>query len=734
MATTTDTLIGELKIKDSWSKEFDAWDRHIKQMEKDWARVTKTFNTPSFSRIPSILKTSLVSPFLGAFNLITGAAAQTFTKIGTFAKDIFKDAVSDSISLEDALSGVRRTANLTESQVGILMEKVRDLSTEELRGAVSAQNLGEILEVAGQRGELAGEKFEQTLQGALKFTEHIALASTALDLSFSKTADALGKLQGPYGQATVEVGFLANAINVLADSTKAAAPQIIQIAQKAAPALAAFRVGQSDLLGLSAAMDALGVTAYTSSTALQSAFKAMTSNTSAFAVAFGIDARRLNQLVQTDIVGAFTLLLKHVQKMATETPGGVQKVTQALKDLRISGAGVSTAILGLAGLGTELQTKFLDPAKEGITNMNSINAEFINSISKVEQIWAGLKTIWANTAGVISDQLLPLMRDLLLEIHEGAVAFRSWLKETDFVTRILPEALDSLKVTLTDMVYQAIEFVKNINWKSVGQSLKEIAQGAKNFAMSLGDALRNGDLNTIIDSVEGLAGSLQFVLPVLKFLKEGFGRLSDQIKTFRDLTMPVFQAVVDIIVGTNDRVTAIIDTFKNLGKVTVEIFSKIVGWIKGPVVNALVDFGQKIADVTKKILGLGKEAYQESVFPDISDWLTRNKNDVQALGAELVKVTGRLKAMESTTKSGLMLGMSGAAMVRAPIDMMGAQSVKTQVSRSVAVAAAPTPKQPTVIQNVSFVGQNVIDESSKNRFVREIIKTSAHINGARIRG
>ena len=145
-------------------------------------------------------------------------------------------------------------------------------------------------------------------------------------------------------------------------------------------------------------------------------------------------------------------------------------------------------------------------------------------------------------------------------------------------------------------------------------------------------------------------------------------------------------------------------------------------------------FTNKIISVIKEILNLGKVSYGESVFPDISDWLTRNKNDVQALGAELVKVTGRLKAMESTTKSGLMLGMSGAAMVRAPIEMAAAQSVKTQVSRSVAVAAAPTPKQPTVIQNVSFVGQNVIDESSKNRFVREIIKTSAHINGARIRG
>jgi TP901 family phage tail tape measure protein len=563
----------------------------------------------------------------------------------------FKDIIKDSISLEDALSGAKRTANLSEEQISDLTRAVRDLSSEQLRGAVTAQDLGEILEVAGQRGELAGDKFEETLQGALRFTQQIATASQALDLSFQKTADALGKLQGPYGETTVEVGNLANAINVLADSTKAAAPQIIQIAQKAAPALAAFRVGQGDVIGLSAAMDALGVTAYTSSTALQTTFKKMTANTEAFAEAFGMNTKEFNRLVQTDITGALLLLLQHIQKMATETPAGTQKVARALKDLGVAGAGVSTALLGLASLGPELQTKFLDPANEGLTNMDSINKEFINSISRVSQLWKALGTIWTNTIGVLGDMMLPVLREILQEVNEQAIAFRKWFVESKFVEEMFPKALQWIRDKFDELLGRVRAFVKESGgmpgvWEKFQAKVKEVWE--------IGKPLLTFFIETLPDILKAISSITKATI--------SWGKAISPLLSLLKPVLDMYNAVAEVM-------WKVVDIASNI----VDMFGKMSGAIANKVAPAVQFLSDKMSGLLEKIGLIGEKSHEKSVFPEMVDWLGKVGIATDAVSQ---KFQDQINLMDQLAFTPGLMTASGVMQA-----MQNRRSAETQLSR-----------------------------------------------------
>lgn len=755
-AKTVDVHIYEVRWDDAQAvKGSNAWIKRLKTLETQAVSFSKSFEKAFHIKPPKLpdFKTELEKigddfDDLRAKSKRTweGIGQSAFSAIGVIGQaasvvgDILKpiadfgvDIVKNSADLESAMTGVKRTANLTDEQVTKLTAAVRDLSTEELRGSVNAKELGQILEVAGQRGALAGDKFEESLAGTLKFTEEIAKASKALDLSFSATASALGKLQGPFGNASVEVGFLANSINVLADSTKAAAPSIIQIAQKAAPALAAFRVGQGDLIGFSAALDSMGVSSFTASTALQSAFKAMTQKTSAFAEAFGINSKEFNRLVQTDISGAMVMLLEHINTMATETPAGTQKVSQALKDLGVAGAGVSTALLGMASMGESLVTDFLDPANEGLTNMNSINAEFINSIGTTNELWSAFQTILDNTTGIIGDSLLPVLKTLLLDINNQAIAFREWFKESNFVTELLPSALTEIQSILSDLVSSAIkffkefdfsqasqdalDFVENMDWRDLLNDVLSIAQKLFTFMV---DTLP--DVLDLIESFSEALGAIDAIAsPLFLALKVGFTGLVDQIK----LPFEVLGGFVDLLGKAGGAVSDFFNKTEQQAPKAIE---------------QIESMNTSIKDMTPLIKSADKEMTGNSLLPDTVSWGDKATQSISGLNSQI----GQMSSTVKTANAALNTNFIGED--RPFVDTTQSQQAKESmgfVQRSLSqaqqtagrfkpvaqrqeglggFAATQAPAQtPARVTNINLSSQMMMtDNSSQNKLIRAI--------------
>lgn len=727
-ATDVKVLIHKVVWDDGDAKKkADVWDKKLEQTAKNATR--------SFSKLDYALSIGLTKALSLAGDAIEKLAGGV------------KSMVKDSISLEDALSGVKRTANLNEEQIETLTKAVRDLSSEELRGAVSAQNLGEILEVAGQRGELAGDKFEETLQGALRFTEQIALSAAALDLSFTKTATILGKLQTPWKENTVEVGYLANTMNVLADSTEAAADKIILIAQKAAPALASLKVSQADLLGFAAALDAMGMSAYTSSTALQRVFGELSGNTDAFAEAFGINVQKLNHLVQTDMSQAFQLFLQHVQKMAEESPAGMQKVSQALKDLGVSNAGVKTAILGLANLGPKLQSEFLDPANEGITNMNSINAEFINSITRVSQLWQALKTIWTNTAGTVSDMLLPLLRELLLQVNEQAIAFRKWFTESSFVKEDLPQALEQLQTYLSGALQQATAFVQAMDWSQIIQNVREFAKTI-DFAATW-DAIKTSSSSFFNFMTNVLPPSIAMVQSMITQLE----RLVEWFNQIKSTAEPAFKLLEIGFKQLEVVINAPIMAMEKLWNVAEKMFPDINQWVTDSI-SKLSELATALFNLIPGMKDVEKEAYGQSLFPNMVAWAEKTSQAVGGLqqsmaGLATATATASQGSETFLTKANKAINTAvqaasapqiekvksfhgtGESNIHKITDPVTGKVTYSNIARETGAKGQGTigvgqatvgQSTATYVTNVAFNGTNVVDHSSQTRFANNLSK------------
>lgn len=779
-----------------------------------------------------------------AFSGVVSAVSGVFSEIS----EVFTDSVKNSIALEDAMSGVKRTANLTSDQLEILTKDVRDMSSEQLRGAVSAEELAKVLELAGQKGLISGENFDETKQKALDFTKGIATAAQALDLSFEQTADKLGKFQGIYKGLPEDIGKTANAFNILADSTDASAKSMIEIASRVAPALSSFRVAQSDIIGLSGALDALGISPYTAATALQSLFKALTANTQGFADTFGIESKKLNELVQTDITGALQLVLEHLNRMANESPAGIQNVAMALKDLQISGAGVSTALLGLAGFGTDLKTKFLDPAAEGMKNTDSITKEFINSIARVGQLWGALSTIFENIFGQFTDSLIPIMREFLTFVNDTSIAFGRWVTAQGIIETLKTTTMTFWKEALEPMLIKFVEWIKN------SESLKEIfttilPQAIRSAVASLFelttrfDALFKGIaegktfLDALLQAFPELASAkdtINLVVESIKLLGEWLKNTGDQASKSKINWGELFTFLADglnsakkafeIISQAIDAVSFVIDALKERTQVYFDLFTQaiylVIDLVRGDFVRAFADledmvktiFGNItnwISDGIKKLqefLGMSKnssgasggwenpmteenaaraeldaltkqleqstqaanglsdaiggvnnaqkqvedEGWKNSVWPDLLAWIQRNEDQMGSLAnktLENAQMYARFGNVVNTTGAQIQQSMMQAQQAAAALqntagerlpgmpgqfqgerlpslaEMTGQQLAQpSPVARQEqATAQAPQAINPNGLNiNLSFNGTNIVDESSKNRFVREI--------------
>jgi TP901 family phage tail tape measure protein len=164
---------------------------------------------------------------------------------------------------------VQKTTALTEAQVDSLTESLIALDT-----VTSIEDLLKIAEIAGRLG-VQGEP------GVLKFTQAIEKLSIALGDEFTGGAeqitDEVGRLSNVLFGATQDGDKLAanvlsigNALNVLAANGASTAPVITDFSTRISGLAVPLGVGAGEILGISATLQELGVSAERGGTASRS--------------------------------------------------------------------------------------------------------------------------------------------------------------------------------------------------------------------------------------------------------------------------------------------------------------------------------------------------------------------------------------------------------------------------------------------------------------------------------
>jgi TP901 family phage tail tape measure protein len=304
----------------------------------------------------------------GLAGIIVGGAAQATKALFDLNKTI-----------SGLQAGVQKTTALTEAQVDSLTESLIALDT-----VTSIEDLLKIAEIAGRLG-VQGEP------GVLKFTQAIEKLSIALGDEFTGGAeqitDEVGRLSNVLFGATQDGDKLAgnvlsigNALNVLAANGASTAPVITDFSTRISGLAVPLGVGAGEILGISATLQELGVSAERGGTAVGRIFQTLTQDPKGFAKELGITSEVLrdagfqvdsfSDLVNTDLVGA----LQFASTRLIQVNGNNTELAESLKTLEINGAGELEVLLKL-GQGNERLSQNINLANKSLLNQDSLTNE-----------------------------------------------------------------------------------------------------------------------------------------------------------------------------------------------------------------------------------------------------------------------------------------------------------------------------------------------------------------------
>lgn len=179
--------------------------------------------------------------------------------------DAFMACVDASVAYESALTGVEKTTNLTDKELGAMSDSFKQLSSDI---PITAAELAGIAENAGQLG-IAKEYI-------VDFTATMADLGVATNLSGEQAAQTFAKFANITGMAQEDFKRLGSAVVALGNNSATTEADIADMAIRLAAAGTQAGMSQADIVAIAAALSSVGLEAEAGGSAFSKAINMMT--------------------------------------------------------------------------------------------------------------------------------------------------------------------------------------------------------------------------------------------------------------------------------------------------------------------------------------------------------------------------------------------------------------------------------------------------------------------------
>ena len=262
------------------------------------------------------------------------------TNIGgafTSMKGKMEEYVNKYAELQEHVAGVSKYTGMAAREVEQLNEEFKKMDTKTSRVA-----LNDLAADAGRLG-ITGKK------DVLDFVQAADQINIALGEDLGEGAvKNIGKLANIFGddkrmglkQAMLST---ASAINELAQNSSASEGNILDFTTRLSAMAKTAGLTQAQVMGLGAMFETQGLNAEVAATALSKVMQKMGSDTEKMAKMAGLNVQEFAALVKTDMNAALIEFAKGVGRL-----GGLTEVSPALKELSLTGSGVSSVVNILA--------------------------------------------------------------------------------------------------------------------------------------------------------------------------------------------------------------------------------------------------------------------------------------------------------------------------------------------------------------------------------------------------
>ncbi|MEZ0485453.1 phage tail tape measure protein [Fibrella aquatica] len=271
-----------------------------------------------------------------------------------------------SLKMADSFADIAKNADMSGQQVEALNEKLYKMPTR-----TSTEDLRAMAATGGQFGVAAGE-MDKFVDGANRVNVAIGDEFGGVEQTVENVLGLRNVLTGiRTDNIDDDLLHIGNALNVLGAEGKATAPVLSDFTNRMGGVLIPLGVGEGKVLGLSAALSELNVTAERGSTATVNIFQKMLTETETFAKVAGVPVKEYRDLIQTDMYGAFTKYLEGLKKVS----GSQVEFMAVLEKSKLTGAGEMEVLSKLAS-NTELLAQKSGRATVALTQTDSITAEY----------------------------------------------------------------------------------------------------------------------------------------------------------------------------------------------------------------------------------------------------------------------------------------------------------------------------------------------------------------------
>ena len=417
-------------------------------------------------------------------NLEQLAVGVGLVKLGQELADFMRDAADAAMEFEAGMASVRRTVGGSAEDIANLGEEFKDMAAVM---PITTSELNEIATTAGQLG-IAREDVRS-------FTEVMAKLATTTDLTADEAATLLAQFVNITG--TTDFERLGSTVAALGDATATTASRVVTMSQRIASAATVAGMSERDILGISAAVGALGYRAQMGSTAVSQLITKMQlavetgDGLEGFASVANMTAEQFKTAWGQDAAGALNAFIHGLNNV--EQNG--KTALAVLDDMGISNARQVQVFTGMAN-NADMLTRTLELANQSWNENTALTEKSAIMYDTTRAKMVAMQNNVNNLKIAIGDQFTPTLGKLYDELAKVAGGLADFVQENPGVVKALASVtagLAALTVSLGlakagvaafNLITQAS--LGPIGWVSL--AISGLAMVLTGFALSADDA------------------------------------------------------------------------------------------------------------------------------------------------------------------------------------------------------------------------------------------------------
>lgn len=327
--------------------------------------------------------------------------------------DAIHACVDASMEFETAMANFNKVAKLSDSELFIMAEQIKQLSTEI---PATASEIAQVAEASSRLG-IAKEH-------VLEFTKVMVNLGGVSDLSAEQAATALARFANIVGTSADDYERLGSTIVALGNNFATSESEITNMASRLAAAGKLAHLSEPQIMGLAAAMSSVGIEAEAGGTAMTQTLMAMEKAVTSggkkldeFARIAGMSSEQFSDAWQKEPITAIQAFIAGLGDLDSQG----ESATQVLEELGLSGIRQSNMLKSLA-LASETLAGTLATADQAWRE----NTELAETAAAKYDTTEAKMQLAANAANnlkiAVGDQLTPTL-GILADIGTGAFSW-----------------------------------------------------------------------------------------------------------------------------------------------------------------------------------------------------------------------------------------------------------------------------------------------------------------------